>query len=129
MKIQGGNNGNRPVDFNAIKSDKNEKPSSTSSSAKGDSVDAKLSAAINFITNAISDSGLTAGQIHSNVDEARLENVLNSLERVEAKRPQYDSQRILELSDRVASAIGSDTTAALAAFKTPDVARVADLIG
>jgi hypothetical protein len=128
MKIQGGNNGNRPIDFNQIKNEKIEKSESPVTSTKGDSVDAKLSAALNFITSAISDSGLTAGQIHSNVDESRLENVLENLERVEAKRPQYDSQRILELSDRVVQAMANDSSGALAAFKTPDVARVADLL-
>jgi len=128
MKIQGGSNGNRPIDFTQIKNDKIEKSNPAASPTKGDSVDAQLSAALNFITNAISDSGLTAGQIHSQVDESRLENVLHNLERVEAKRPQYDTQRILELSDRVVAAMASDSPGALAAFKTPDAARVADLL-
>jgi len=128
MKIQGGNNGNRPIDFAQAKTDMAAKPGTGAAPSPIESVDAKLSAALSFLTTAISESGLTAGQIHSQVDESRLENVLKSLDRVEAKRPQYDSERILQLSNRVAQAIEADSQGALAAFKTPNAARVADLL-
>lgn len=130
MKIQGGGSG-KPVDFNQARVDKNsasEVKKLGASDEVTDSVDTKLAATLNAVTQAISESGLTAGQLHSFVDEKRLDSVLKSLDRVEGKRPEIDPAHLKELSEKIASKMESNPQAALQAFKPLDPSRVAELL-
>lgn len=119
-----------PIDFvQASNSLKNRSEvSGSEKSAAGDKVDARLSQVLSSITAAIAESGLTAGQLHSEVDENRLQHILDSFDRVEAKRPEVDWEKVLQLADSLQEEMVSDPEAAIAAFKKPNPERVADLL-
>jgi hypothetical protein len=127
MKISG-KGPNTPVDFTQAKVERSKTENSNSPAASSDRVSAKLSQVLSSITDAIAESGLTAGQLHSNVDEARLNSILDSLDRIEAKRPEVDMAKLLQMTDRVSSQMLSRPEDAVAAFKKPDPSRVSELI-
>lgn len=130
MKIQGGNSSG-PIDFNAVKNKKEKEAASQSSetlSASSDSVDAKLSQTLTELTKAIEESGLTPAQLHSGIDEKRLERLFESFDRVSGKQPQLPEEQLLAMSDRLRESLQNNPQKALSAFRDLDPVRVSDLL-
>jgi len=67
-----------------------------------DSVNMRLSQSLQQVTQEIQDSGLTAGQIHSNVEPGRAAALLESFDRLgEGRQPRLPDVEIFEMLDRV----------------------------
>jgi hypothetical protein len=102
----------------------------TSKSSRADRaavVDAKVSVTLEHTLDLISDAGLTAGEVHSNVDSARVTGLLKSMD-VEAKRPKLDMEALMKLADKVSEDIQNNPEKAREAFNEIDPSRVADLL-
>lgn len=128
MKIQG--NGSKPVDIQKAKQNKAAEEHSPAKlkASKSGKVDAKTSQALQALEKAISETSVTPGQAHSNVDEKRVQSLLDSFERVEAKRPVLPDEKLMELADRLSEQMESRPEAALNSFDTPSAERVGDLL-
>lgn len=131
MKIEGGGSG-APIDLNKVKAQK-ENELKEAAAKKADNaqfkVDAKLSQTLSSITSAIEESGLTAGELHSNVDEGRALGLLESFDRVgESKQPRLEDDQILDIADKLSSAMLESPEKALDSFKQPSRGRVEELL-
>lgn len=129
MKVQGGNSSG-PIDINQAKANKAKDQASVEAkvSAQKDLVDTKLSQTLDNLTKAIADSGLTAGELHSHVDEDRLNRVLESIDRVDAKQPRLSDDQLLALSDRLVENMTQNPQKAASVFGSLNPSRVADLL-
>lgn len=127
MKIQGGN-GAGPVDLAQVKAKKEAEASKESKKVANDSVDAKLSKTLSSLTEQIANSGLTAGELHSNIDEDRLQKVLDSIDRVDGKQPRVSDDQLLEIADRIADRILAEPQRAVAAYGSVNASRAAELL-
>ncbi len=96
-------------------------------STNSDRVSSRLSKALDSAVKGIESSGLSAGQVHSEVDEARAQGLLKSID-VQEKRPQMNTEDLLKLADKVVSDSQKNPQQAAAAFNHPDSGRVADLV-
>lgn len=127
MKIEN-NRGAIPIQFKSFKKQEAVDISKTQNNSAPDQVATKLSQTLRDVVTGISESGLTAGEVHSNVDETRAAGLLYSMD-VDAKRPRLDDDQIVALADKVAKDIESSPKQAVAAFQELDASRVADLVG
>ncbi|PIR22818.1 MAG: hypothetical protein COV44_06575 [Deltaproteobacteria bacterium CG11_big_fil_rev_8_21_14_0_20_45_16] len=130
MKIQGGGSGN-PVDIQKVRAQKENAAEleKNSKAASSDWVDAKLSKTLASITEAIKDSGLTAAELHSNIDEERAGALLDSFERVaEGRQPRLEDDQIMAMADRVGEFMDLNPSEASSAFRQIDRNRVEDLL-
>jgi hypothetical protein len=87
----------------------------------------KISTALRNAIDGIEKSGLTGGEVHSNVDEQRAAGLLRSID-VEAKQPRMSDKDLLKLADSVSEKMTQDPQRAVNAFKDFDAKRVADLV-
>jgi hypothetical protein len=131
MKIHGGGPGT-PVDLQKVKAQKEGEAKAIKDqqqSSSSDVVDAKLSQTLNSITDAIQTSGITAAELHSNIDEERAATLLESFELVaQSKQPRLEDDQILEMADRVSGLMDDSADAALKAFGSVNRARVEELL-
>jgi hypothetical protein len=133
MKIQNGSGGVISLDLKKMKGTEKADTSNevkTSKSSRADRaavVDAKVSVTLEHTLDLISDAGLTAGEVHSNVDSARVTGLLKSMD-VEAKRPKLDMEALMKLADKVSEDIQNNPEKAREAFNEIDPSRVADLL-
>lgn len=129
MKI-GNGGGSTPIDLHRMKGLEKISKSDASSSAKSvrsDRVSAQVSQTLRDTVEKIESLGLTAGEIHSNVDASRAQGLLRSME-VEAKRPKVNNDDLLMMADRVSALMAENPSQASDAFKDIDPTRVADLL-
>ncbi len=105
----------------------NIKESSAKSDSKPDRVDAKLSKALKETVGEIERSNLSAADVHSKVDEAKVSGLLHSLE-IRAKQPKVSDDKLKALADDVARLSEANPAQARAAFNEFDPARVAELV-
>lgn len=127
MKIDGKS---APINLEAKRLQKSEAKSAKiekAEVAKGDSVDTRLSSALQNVLKGISDSGLSAGEVHSNVSEKTVERLLNESP-VQAVRPKLSNEALLALTNKVADSMLADPHKALEAFSEIKGARVAELL-
>ncbi|MDB5038209.1 MAG: hypothetical protein JWQ35_1737 [Bacteriovoracaceae bacterium] len=99
----------------------------TKSEQGTDQVDSKLSNALNGAVDGITSSGLTAGQVHSQVDEVKASGLLKSSS-VDSSQPRLSDSDLLKKADQVAKDSKSSPSQAIAAFNNLDANRVAQLI-
>lgn len=131
MKIQGGGP-NNPIDLQKVKNQKeiSKNEAAASKAASGDQVSAKLSQTLQSITEQIQNSGLSIGEIHSNVNEDRAMALLGSFDRIgEGKQPRLPDAEILNMADKLSEFLSGNPAEASQAFNVPDRSRVEDLIG
>lgn len=92
-----------------------------------DTRDIELSRRLRETIEAIGESGLSAGDFHSGLDETRVHGLLHSLE-FEARRPRLADEELLALADRVQADLLAKPEQAGNAFKEISGARVAELL-
>ena len=124
MKIE--NRGLISIDVAKLPDKKNVEKASKTQEESGVLVDAKLSQTLRDTVDAIARSGMSPGDVHSDVQDSAL-GLLHSME-VEAKRPRLSDEDLLGLADRVSAQMKAAPKAALAAFSKPDSDRVSDLV-
>lgn len=128
MKVNGGGP-HLPVD--AAKASKANDVQKEEIKSKGtkvvDSVDARLSKALKAVEEEIYSTGLTAGEVHSNVDEKRIVNLLKSMENVEAKGPSLGDEDIMAMVDSLSVKLQEDPEQALKSHHRLDGSRVLEL--
>lgn len=96
--------------------------------AETDKVDAGVSQSLQYLEKAIQETHLSLEDIHSFIDEERLDNVLVSLERVESKRPRLTDEDLLHLADKTASAMEAQSESMQHLHHSPSPNRVAELL-
>ena len=79
------------------------------------------------VVGEIERSGLSAGDIHSGVDEAKVNGFLQSME-AQSKQPQMSEEDLLALADKTAHAQRANPQAATNTFNSLDPQRVAELV-
>ena len=131
MKIEGGNK--NPIDLQKVKSQKQQEVKENKlagqTARSPDQVSAKLSQTLSAITKEIEESGLTAGEVHSVIDEDRAIALLESFDRVgEGKQPTLPAEDLLEMADKLSAQFDQSPEFALSAFNAPDRNRVQDLL-
>ena len=130
MKIQN-DRGVISLDVNR-KLEKNEKiksgaAESAQEKTKSDSVDTRVSQALSQALDQITRSGLSIGEVHSEVDEQKIAGLLNSFE-VDSKRARMSDQDLEKMAEKVSAEIKSNPQAASRAFKSINADRVAELV-
>lgn len=128
MKIQ--NSGSsKPIELNQVKAQKEAQSTKAAhSSRSGDQVSAKLSTALRDVTEAIQNSGLTAGELHSNVNESRAMGLLDSFDRVEEKAAPVEADKALQFANDLAEKMIAEPQAAANAFSNISRNRVEELL-
>ncbi|MBN8555569.1 MAG: hypothetical protein J0L93_09005 [Deltaproteobacteria bacterium] len=130
MKIQN-NRGVVSIDAK-LNADRNAKVKSGAADSaqektKSDSVDTRVSQALSQALEQISQSGLSAGDVHSEVDEKKIAGLLNSFE-VDSKRSRMSDQDLEKMADKVSTEMKANPQAASRAFKSIEADRVAELV-
>lgn len=93
----------------------------------GDSVNTQLSQALSNVLEGISESGLSAGEIHSNVSPQVVDHLLSEAP-IAVSKPQIPADILLAFTDKVASMMVQDPQASLKAFSAIDPNRALELI-
>lgn len=133
MKIQNGSGSLVPLDLTRMKGTEraeiaNSKKVKEGSQAKAsDTVRTEVSRRLKDTLDLISEAGLTAGEVHSNVDESRVMGLLKSMD-VEAQRPKLDVESLMNLADKVSEDMQNNPEQAQEAFNPLDPSRIADLL-
>lgn len=133
MKIQNASGSIVPIDLRKMKgtekvaSSDAKKTVEATRSNRSVAIDTKVSQTLHDTLNMISEAGLTAGAVHSNVDESRVAGLLKSMD-VEAKRPNLDAEALMKLADKVSEDIQNNPEQAADAFNPLDPSRIADLL-
>jgi len=96
-------------------------------STKADSVNTKLTTALNNVLKGIEASGLTAADVHSNVSEKVAVQLLNDSP-VQAVRPKVSNQALLAIADRVSFQMLQEPQKAVGAFSDLKASRVSELL-
>ena len=119
-----------PVDFQKMAQQKkaaapkvspeSKEPSRSSSPGAVDRV-------LNKVVDDIQKSGLSAGEMHSSVDEARVSGFLRSME-AQSKQPQMSEDDLMALADKVSQVQQENPQAASDAFNSLDPHRVQELL-
>lgn len=135
MKIQNGSSSIVSIDLKKMKGTEKVVTDESTKAARStgettvsrSSIDVKVSQTLRDTLDMISEAGLSAGEVHSNVNESRVMGLLKSMD-VEAKRPQLDAEMLLKLADKLSEDMQNNPTQAKNVFKDLDPKRVADLI-
>ncbi len=133
MKIDG--RGVIPLDTKRLQADKKTKLADAAPKAADAAQSEKarprneeeIAKALESTVEDIGKSGVSAGDVHSKADEARITGFLKSID-VQGKQPRLSDGDVLKLADKVASSTQADPQQASAAFNTPDATRVAELV-
>lgn len=117
------------IDVGRAKSKESKAAGETKSQAKGlvSNKPEDVQKALDRAVSDIESSGLTAGEVHSSVDETRLTGFLKSID-VQAKQPRLSDDELLKMADKVSTATRENPAQASSAFNTPDASRVAELV-
>lgn len=86
----------------------------------------QLSKKLRETLSAIENSGLSPADVHSKVNQSRVEGLMNSMN-IQAKRPSLSAEETLKLADRVAAQMQNQPEQALDSFKDirpEDVSRL-----
>lgn len=128
MKIQ--NSGSsKPIELSQIKAQKEAQSAKASDKSRsGDQVSTKLASALRDVTDAIENSGLSAGELHSNVNESRAMGLLESFDRVEEKAAPVEADKALQFAADLAEKMLANPQAAADAFSAPSRNRVEELL-
>jgi hypothetical protein len=97
------------------------------SSSQNDQVDSRLSNALNSALEGISQSGITAGQVHSQMNEVVAAGLLRSSQ-VDSQTPRMSDEELLKMADKVVKDSQAAASQALGAFNELDPNRVAQLV-
>lgn len=89
--------------------------------------DEEIAKALQDTVQDIQESGISAGDVHSRVDESRISGFLKSID-IQGKQPRMSDDEVLKLADKVAEATEANPADASAAFNAPDATRVAELV-
>ncbi len=88
---------------------------------------AEVDRVLNKVVKDIEKSGLSASEMHSSVDEAKVNGFLRSID-AESRQPRMSDDAVLALADKVAKTQQADAQAAAATFNPLDPERVAELV-
>lgn len=128
MKIQNSSS-SKPIELSQVKAQKEaQSAKATQSSRSGDQVSAKLSTTLRDVTEAIQNSGITAGELHSNINESRAMGLLDSFDRVEEKAIPVEADKALQFANDLAEQMLAEPQAAANAFSNISRNRVEELL-
>ncbi len=127
MKIDGRSS---IANLDQIRSQKKEDAKSVKAGAPKvlvDKIDTKLSQALDGVLKGISETGLSAGEVHGNITPRAVEKLLDQSP-VEAVRPRLPEGNLLALADRVAAQMLQNPEKAVAAFGDLNSIRASELL-
>jgi len=128
MKIDGRGTGYSPI-IEKVQSEKSAKVENLKqdSNLPSDSVDTRLSSALRSVLEGISQTGLNAGDVHSNISSKSVARLLDESPVSEVKKTRSPSE-LLSLADQLGQMMAADPQKALQAFGTLKADRVAELL-
>jgi len=128
MKIDGRGTGYSPI-IEKVQSEKSAKVENLKqdSNLPSDSVDTRLSSALRLVLEGISQTGLNAGDVHSNISSKSVARLLDESPVSEVKKTRSPSE-LLSLADQLGQMMAADPQNALQAFGTLKADRVAELL-
>ncbi len=128
MKIDGRGTGLSPV-IDKAQAEKSAKVENLKQEGKlpVDSVNTRLSSALRSVLEGISQSGLSAGDVHSNVSAKSVARLLDESPVSEVKQVRSPAE-LLSMADQVSQMMSFDPQAAVQAFGSIKADRVAELL-
>lgn len=128
MKINGPQSPQQPVSLDQVRQQKTEKAKQTEqTSSPKDNVDTKLSKALSDVVTAIESFGISAGEVHSQIEPAQVA-VLLSEAKPSVARPKMSDEYLLSLTDRTNAALQESPESAQNLFVDLRPSRVLELL-
>lgn len=128
MKINGPQSPQQPVSLDQVRQQKSEKAKQAEQSESlKDNVDTKLSKTLADVVTAIESFGISAGEVHSQIEPSQVA-VLLSEAKPSVARPKMSDEYLLSLTDRTNAALVSSPKTAQNLFTELRPGRVLELL-